>query len=90
MGLKYPPKIDEVANAANVGIGAFRVEKKAGTGAIADASPAPPSASPVGEEQMDAGQRKAMAGKVKALKKKIKDIEVRSNINQYETTYNQC
>jgi pescadillo protein len=83
LGLKYPPKIDEIAHAANVGIGAFRVEKKScgsGAGAIAEgegAVSAQPSAGAVGpgEEPVDASHRKAMAAKVKALKKKINKIE---------------
>jgi len=72
-GFKYPPKIDEIAHAANAGISAFRVEKKASASSIADGAAAQPSVDE-GEEQ-DPAQRKTMAGKVKALKKKIKNIE---------------
>ena len=76
MGLKYPPKIDEAAHAANVGINAFRVEKKGDAGMSAQNVAAQPSAGPMGgEEEVNAEQRKAIAGKVKALKKKIKNIE---------------
>jgi len=74
MGFKYPPKIDEVAHASNAGLSAFRVEKKAGAGAITDGATVQPSAGQADEEE-DPAQRKAMAGKVKALKKKIKNIE---------------
>ena len=73
MGLKYPPKMDEAANAANVGITAFRVEKKA-SAAIAGSTPtehAGPAGAGEGQQVPDASQRKA----VKALKKKLNTIE---------------
>jgi pescadillo protein len=73
LGLKYPPKIDEVAHAANAGINAFRVEKKTGAASKVVAAPATQAPGPVGEGEVQdtAAQRKA----VKALKKKMSKIE---------------
>jgi len=75
LGFKYPPKLDDASDAANVGIRAFRVEKKAAAGMITNGAAAPQPPAEEAGEQLDAAQRKAMAGKVKALKKKIDTIE---------------
>jgi pescadillo len=74
LGFKYPPKSDTALDAANVGIRAFRVEKKAGAGVITNGAQ-PPAEDGGDLEQLDPAQRKAMAGKVKALKKKFNKIE---------------